>query len=197
MITNKNNSSVGPWRVKKTELVFDNRWAKVRRDTCELPDGRVIPDYYYWEGGDFAQVFALTDESRVVLVRQYKHGVKEVVLELPAGLVSAGDDSPLASARRELLEETGFEAGEWEALGKLNVSSAKATTHAYLFLATRARRVAEPRPDENEQIEVILVTVPDLMDLISGGEIRDSNSIACSLLSLRALNPDISWLGRR
>lgn len=192
MITNKSNRSVGPWQVKKTEIVFNNRWAKVRRDTCVLPDGKVIPDYYYWEGSDFAQVFALTDESRVVLVRQYKHGVKEVVLELPAGLVSEEDASPLATARRELLEETGFEAGEWQALGKLNVSSAKATTHAHVFLATRARRIAEPKPDENEQIEVVLRTIPELLDLISAGEIRDSNSIACSLLSLRALNLDIS-----
>jgi ADP-ribose pyrophosphatase len=192
MKSDRKTSGIAPWRVRETELVFDNRWARVRRDACELPDGRLVPDYYYWEGNDFAQVFALTDESRVVLVRQYKHAVKEIVLELPAGLISPQDEAPLAAARRELLEETGFEAGEWQALGRLNASSAKATTRAYPFLATRARRVAEPRPDENEQIEVVLATVPDLMDLISAGEIRDSNSIACSLLSLRALNRDIS-----
>ena len=192
MKSDRKTSGIAPWRVRETQLVFDNRWAKVRRDTCELPDGRPVPDYHYWEGNDFAQVFALTDESRVVLVRQYKHAVKEIVLELPAGLISPEDEAPLATARRELLEETGFGAGEWQALGRLNVSSAKATTRAYPFLATRALRVAEPRPDENEQIEVVLATIPDLMDLISAGEIRDSNSIACSLLSLRALNLDIS-----
>jgi len=133
-------------------------------------------------------VFALTGNEEVVLVRQYKHGVKELVLELPAGVISAEDASPQAAARRELLEETGFEASDWEALGTLNVSSAKATTRAYPFLATGAQKVAEPRPDENEQIELVLSTIPGLLDLISTGQIRDSNSIACCLLALRAMD---------
>ena len=184
------------WQVSHSDLVLNNKWAKVRRDTCVTATGNKVEDYYYWEGGDFAQVFALTDDGRVLLVRQYKHGVKEVVLELPAGLVSAGDDdSPLATARRELLEETGFEAREWRDLGRLNVSSAKATTRAYPFLATNTQRVGEPKLDENEDIEVALVKIPDLLDLISTGAVRDSNSIACCLLALRVLYPDITWVG--
>src|SRR5437899_611317 len=98
---------IHPWRVKESRLVLDNRWAKVRLDSCELPNGTLVPDYYYWEGGDFAQVFAITARNEVVLTRQYKHGVKEIVVELPAGLVGHGE-TPLAAAQRELLEETGY-----------------------------------------------------------------------------------------
>ena len=175
------------WQVKNSELVLNHRWAKVRRDTCILPNGFEVDDYYYWEGGDFAQVFALTPESQVVLVRQYKHGVKEIVLELPAGMIDADDANPLATARRELLEETGFEASEWQELGILNVSSAKSTTRAYPFLAQNAHQVREADLDDNEAIEVMLCSIPELLNLITKGEIRDSNSIAACLLALRSL----------
>lgn len=183
------NSEAGlkRWQVKESELVLDRRWAKVRRDICILPDEGEVDDYYYWEGGDFAQVFALTPDSRVVLVRQYKHGVKEIVLELPAGMIDAEDTSPLATARRELLEETGFEASAWQELGTLNVSSAKATTRAYPFLARNAHQGHEAHLDDNEDIEVVLCSIPEVLNLIAKGEIRDSNSIAACLLALMSL----------
>jgi ADP-ribose pyrophosphatase len=66
--------SIHPWRILETKLVLDSRWARVRLDSCELASGLTIPDYYYWEGGDFAQVFALTQSGEVLLTRQYKHG---------------------------------------------------------------------------------------------------------------------------
>jgi ADP-ribose pyrophosphatase len=175
------------WQVQNSELVLNHRWAKVRRDTCILPNGFEVDDYYYWEGGDFAQVFALTPESQVILVRQYKHGVREIVLELPAGMIDADDTNPLATAQRELLEETGFEASEWQQLGTLNVSSAKSTAHAYPFLAQNAHRTREADLDDNEAIEVMLCSIPELLDLITRGDIRDSNSIAACLLALRVL----------
>jgi len=175
------------WQVKDSELALNHRWAKVRRDTCILPNGFEINDYYYWEGGDFAQVFALTPENQVVMVRQYKHGVKEIVLELPAGMIDADDTNPLATARRELMEETGFEASEWQKLGVLNVSSAKSTTRAYPFLAQNARQVREANLDDNEAIEIMLCSIPELLNFITKGEIRDSNSIAACLLALRSL----------
>ncbi len=175
------------WQVKDSIRVFDHRWAKVRRDSCILPDGSEIDDYYYWEGGDFAQVFALTAESQVILVRQYKHGVKEIVLELPAGMIEAADASPLVTARRELLEETGFEARTWQSLGVLHVSSAKATTRAYPFLAQIAQWIRSPSLDDDEDIQVIFCSVPEVLDLIAKGIIRDANSIATCFKALQVL----------
>lgn len=178
---------IDAWQVKDSELVLDLRWAKVRRDTCILPDGFELDGYYYWEGGDFAQVFAITSDYQIVLVRQYKHGVKEIVLELPAGMIDADDASPLVAARRELLEETGFEASEWQSLGTLNVSSAKSTTRAYPFLACNVQLTQELNLDENEAIEVVCCSIPELLDLIAKGEVRDSNSVAACFLALKAL----------
>jgi 8-oxo-dGTP pyrophosphatase MutT (NUDIX family) len=180
------STKIEKWHVQESVLVFDHPWAKVRRDICQLPDGSVIDDYFYWEGGDFAQVFALTPDDEVVLVRQYKHGVQEIVLELPAGGINK-NEPPLAAAQRELAEETGFEADTWEQLGVLHVSSAKATTRAYPFLARGARLASIQALDDSEAIEVQLCSIPQLINLIAQGSVRDSHSIANSLLALRAL----------
>jgi len=179
-------ADIQPWRVRKSRLVFDNRWAKVRQDECELPNGEVVPDYYYWEGGDFAQVFALTPDNEVVLTRQYKHGVKEIVTELPAGLIDS-QETPIAAAKRELEEETGYRATEWVPLGQLNVSSAKATTRANAFFAKNAKKTTEPTLDSTEEIEVLLVAIDELLDLISRGTVKDAGSVATTLLALKAL----------
>lgn len=178
----------GPkWHVRRSRLVLDNSWAKVRCDTCELPDGTVIDEYYYWEGGDFAQVFALTSDQEVVLTRQYKHAVKEVVLELPAGLIGGNLEAPLAAAKRELLEETGFVATQWLDLGQLNVSSAKSTTRAHAFFAQEARRISNQQLDVNEKIDVVVVPIDELLQMIREGQIRDANSIATTFLVLQRL----------
>lgn len=186
MTNKKSNNSIRPWRIRKSQLILDNKWAKVRQDECELPGGVVVPDYYYWEGGDFAQVFAVTSTNEVLLTRQYKHGVKEVVTELPAGLIDL-NEAPIAAAKRELEEETGYTAMEWVELGQLNVSSAKATTRASAFLAKDAQKTTDAKLDFTEEIEVLVVTIDELLDLISQGSIRDANSVATTLLALRAL----------
>jgi len=176
-----------PWRVRRSNLVLSNRWARVRRDECELPDGHLIGDYYYWEGGDFAQVFAITAAEEIVLTRQYKHGVKEVVLELPAGLIEASDRKPLATAKRELREETGFTGGRWLPLGRFNVSSAKAATRSHSFLANGVARKHEQRADPKEVVDVTLVGKSELCELIAAGAIRDANSIATSFRAFQVL----------
>ena len=182
------NSSLQKWIVQSSEMVLDNRWARVRCDSCLLPGGRVVPDYFYWVGGDYSQIVALTPENDVILTRQYKHGVKEIVTELPVGLIDAGDESPLAAAQRELREETGFTAPNWRHLGTLNVSAGKATTQAHLFLATDAVCSEAPQLDPNEQIEVLFLPFSGVMACMVSGEIRDSGSLAAMLLALKALD---------
>jgi ADP-ribose diphosphatase len=152
-----------------------------------LPNGDIVPDYYYWEGGDFALVFATTDIGEILLTRQYKHGVKETVVELPAGLLNEGVETALEAAQRELREETGYTGGRWIALGQLNVSSAKATTRANVFLAEGVRKTAAPRLDPHEGIEVFPVKIAKLIELIRRGDIRDATSIATTFLALEVL----------
>jgi len=178
------------WTILISKRVLDERWAKVRRDTCLLPSGEVVEDYFIWEGNNFAIVFGLTNDDKVVLVRQYKHGAQDIVVELPAGLVETFDSDPQVTAARELREETGYEAEDYTHLASLFVSSAKATTVAHLYLATGLAQVASPEPDSQESIESFCVSLPELIQMIDTGEIRDVNSIATIFLALQRLG----WL---
>jgi ADP-ribose pyrophosphatase len=176
------------WKIKESELMLNNKWIRVRRDTCVLPSGQIIDDYYLWEGNHFVMVFGLTKNEQVVLVRQYKHGAQDIVVELPAGVIDDSDDDPLAAAVRELREETGYEAEAYTCLAKLFIASAKATTIAYLYLATGLELVTSPQPDSQETIESLHVSLPELVQMIDAGEILDVNSVATTFLALRKLD---------
>jgi ADP-ribose pyrophosphatase len=178
---------IQPWKVKKSELILDNKWARVRRDVCELPNGDIIPDYFYWEGGDFVQVFAVTVEKKIVLTRQYKHAARSVVIELPAGMIDPNGETALEAAKRELREETGYAGEAWTPLSVLNVSSAKSTTKAHAFLLTNAAKTANAISSPNEQIEAFLLPIDELMQSITEQKIVDVNSIATTFLAIRKL----------
>jgi len=96
------------WRVTSSSYVVDTEHLRLRKDRIELPDGRTIDDYYVRESRGFVVIFATTPDGRVVLVRQYKHGIDRVLLELPAGAIDPGEQ-PLQTAIREFSEETGYE----------------------------------------------------------------------------------------
>lgn len=176
------------WTVLESELAFDTRWAKVRRDTVDLGDGRIMDDYYYWEGADFAMVFALTPDQDVIVVEQYKHGVKTIVTELPAGMIETSDADPAEAAQRELLEETGYRVEQITALGVLDVSAAKSTVRAYAYLATGAHKTDDQNLDSTEAIRVTAVPLADWLTMIAQGRVTDVTSIATTLKALQALD---------
>jgi ADP-ribose pyrophosphatase len=97
------------WKVLASHNAFDHRWYVVRRDTLQLPDG-TIDDYFVSVRPDVAVVVALDRSGQMVMVRQYKHGVREMTLEFPAGTFE--DEQPEAAALRELEEETGYIPGK-------------------------------------------------------------------------------------
>ena len=123
-----------PWKTLRTEMVLDLRWYKVRREEVQLPDGRILDDYYVSVRPEVALVFPVTPAGEVIMVRQYKHGAREILLELPGGVCDPGEP-PEASARRELLEETGYAAGRLTHLATLHDDPTKNTNRFHLFLA--------------------------------------------------------------
>jgi len=104
------------------------------------------------------------------MIRQYRHGSREVTLEIPGGLVDPGD-TPEKAAARELLEETGFQAKEWTKIGVVNPNPALFNNRCYTFLAQDIKKVAAPTPDQTEDIEVALIPLTDIPKLILKGEI--------------------------
>ncbi|MGZ3499172.1 MAG: NUDIX hydrolase [Vulcanimicrobiaceae bacterium] len=158
------------WRVTASSYAINTPYLRLRKDTIELPDGTVIDDYYVRESRGYVIVFAITPENEVVLVRQYKHGIGKVILELPAGAIDAGE-TPAQTAIRELAEETGYEAASMESLGSFITEPTNSNALAHLFLALDARPTGEQQLDLTETIDVELTTFDELRELVRNGAI--------------------------
>ena len=158
-------------------------WIKVLRERVRLPGGRVVEDYHRIAIADCVIMYAETDDGRVVVERQYKHGAQNVGLSLPAGAIDAGED-PLLAAQRELLEETGYEARDWKLAGRYAVNGNYGCGFAYMYLARGAKRVAEPESGDLEHIEVELLDREQLRASIYNGEIHLLGAVTGILLGL-------------
>jgi len=163
------------WRRLSGRVVHDARIFRLREDRYEY-EGRPIHPFYVIESNPWINVVAVTPADEVVLVRQFRHGIQARSLEIPGGLVDDGE-TPEAAAIRELLEETGYRGDALIPLGEVTSNPAILDNRTHFFLATGARRVAEPRPDDHEDITVELAPVARIPALIESGEIHHSLSV--------------------
>ena len=158
-----------PWEVLRRREIADARpWLRLWAEDLRLPDGRTVEGFYTIEAPDYAVIVALTPDGRVVVERNYKHGPRRVCLNLPAGYLEPGE-TPLAAARRELREETGYAADEWTPLGAFVNDGNRGFGSGHFFLARGARRVAEPDAGDLEALEIELMPFDDLLDAVRGG----------------------------
>ena len=140
---------IKPWKVMSSRYLAEKPWFTVREERVQLPNGNEIPNYYVFEYPDWVNVIAVTRDGKFVFERQYRHAVGLVSYELCAGVCEPDDASPLESARRELLEETGYGNGEWEELMILSPNPGTHTNLTYCYLARNVERIEsqhlEPR----------------------------------------------------
>ncbi|WP_299824087.1 NUDIX hydrolase [uncultured Pontibacter sp.] len=187
MSANKHTPSTKHWKVLKSELVFDEKWYKLRRDEVELPNGKVMDDYYVSVRPNVVLTFPVTKDNEVIFVRQYKHAAAGVFIELPGGVVDDHEKHPEAAAKRELLEETGYTSDDVELVAEVIDNPTKDTNKIFFYLARNAYKIAEQDLDESENIEVLKVPLADIESLVLSGKICVSGSVALCLLALRKL----------
>jgi len=163
--------------VLKSEYLFKRPWLTARRDTCQLPDGRIMDEYYVLEYPTFINVIAITKDDEMVLVRQYRHGLGRTCFELVAGCVEEGED-PMVAAQRELLEETGFSGGEWTETMCYSCNASAMNNLSHSYLAVGVERTDTQHLDANEDIEVYTFPKDEVHQMLLRGDFMQASMIA-------------------
>jgi ADP-ribose pyrophosphatase len=166
-----------PWKLISSRRDASFRIFDLRTDRARSPRTGQVHDFYILESPDWVNVIPITPEKEVVLIRQYRHGTKEVTLEIPGGIVES-QDTPENAARRELLEETGFTESQLVPLGIVHPNPAFLNNCCHTYLARDVTRVKKQEQDEKEDIEVLLRPLDQIPRLIREGEITHSLVVA-------------------
>ena len=178
-----------PWKVLSYQQIIDTPYLKIRREEVEIPNGPIIPDYYIIENRGWVGVVPITEDGRFLINLQYKHGIGLEVLEFPAGGIDPHEVAPLETARRELMEETGysFEEGQVELLAHMYANPTGARTEIWWYLARNVRQTGQPKEDPVEVIETRLVTATELLDLLHSGQFAVQGQISAAYMALEKL----------
>ncbi len=174
--------SIQPWKILESTYLRP----RIRLDKCEVSNGKIFEPMVF-EFRPWANVLALTKDQEAVLVKQYRHGVQHILLELPGGIVDE-DENSLDGAKRELLEETGYTTSDIVEVGKLYTNPAIQTNTMYCFLALDVEKVAERKLDEIEELEVHLVPLEELIAMAKRGEFPHALQVAALFHSLAYMN---------
>ena len=187
----KTGDEIMKWKVLESEYLHKEPWLTVRKDKCELPNGKTVPAFYVNEYPEWVNALALTNDGKVVMVKQYRHGIGNVGIELPGGVAEKGESMEVA-CRRELMEETGYEFEKLEYLGKVCANPSTTNNYMHMFLAMGGKKVAEQQLDDTEDVEVLFCTIDELKELIRENKIVQSLHVNCILYGLIKLG-EIKW----
>jgi ADP-ribose pyrophosphatase len=174
-----------PWRTLSEDTVFEAPpFLRVVRQRVALPDGREIDDFYQVLLRDFAAVVPVTEDGRILIVRQYKHGPGRVSVTFPAGFVE-DDEPPQTAAIRELREETGYEASTWRPLGRFTDNGNQRGCRGSFFLATGCRAVTQAASGDLEEMSIETMTPAELDALMGDGGFALTHMVAAWGLARR------------
>ncbi len=157
-----------------SEQVYDGHFLKIQRDTVQLPNGKSALREYIRHPGAVV-ILAILDDGSILLERQFRYPLDRVFLEFPAGKIDAGED-PLLSAKRELKEETGYTATDWQFVCTIHNAIAYSDEHLEIYLA-RGLQGGERQLDDGEFLDVLSMGMPELLELVRTGQITDVKTI--------------------
>jgi len=174
------------WNILDTHYIIKRPWLTARCDKVRLPNGKINPEYYILEYPTWVNIIAITEDGQFLMVEQYRHGLQDIFIELVAGVVEPGEE-PLAAAKRELLEETGYGAGEWILNTVISQNPSSTTNLTYSFIATGVKKLTSQNLDETEDISIKLLSEKEVKELLISDKIKQS-LMAAPLWKYFALN---------
>ena len=162
--------SVSKWKTLSSKYLVQKPWATLRVDECELPDGRISKEYYVLQYPNWVNVVAITEDQKVIMVRQYRHSGDLISLEIPGGVID-GDEKPQDAAKRELLEETGYLFEDFELVSTIYPNPATSNNVTYCYLAKDGIKVQDQDLDEHEDIDIEFYSIEEVKEMLLKNEI--------------------------
>ena len=161
---------INKWKLIESSYLIKHKYLTIRKDHVLTQSGVDIPDWYVLEYPDWINVIAITDDGRLVMERQYRHGIGVVGYEICAGIIEKGE-TPLHAAQRELKEETGYGEGNWELYNISSPNPSSMNNRNYTFLAKGVKRISGQSLEDAESIEVCLLSTEQVKELLWNNEI--------------------------
>ena len=189
------------WEEVSCEHIVNDEWIDFRKSRYRFPDGREFEPYYSYSRRDYVVIVATDEEGNYICVRQYRHGIKQVTTEFCAGGIERTDgkeygnrqdaestEDALAAAKRELMEETGYESDDWKFLLTVPSNATMADNYAYIYVAKNCRKVSGQNLDETEVLNVHLYNRAQIDEMIASGEFPQASHILALLLADKESN---------
>ncbi|HUR65392.1 MAG TPA: NUDIX hydrolase, partial [Chitinophagaceae bacterium] len=149
--------------------------------------GKIVDPYYIYDFPTWVGALPVTADGKIIMIRQYRHALGEVCIEIPGGCVDDTDNSFQQAVARELLEETGYSFSSYDYLGKISPNPSTNSNLLHMFLAKGGKKQAEQKLDPNEEIEIVLMSVEELKQLIREHKIIQAMHVSCILYALEKL----------
>ncbi|MDD2244828.1 MAG: NUDIX hydrolase [Dysgonamonadaceae bacterium] len=177
-MTSLNEKEIREWKLLSSEYLYKRPWLTARMDRLEMPDNTIVPEYYVLEYPDWVNIIAITKKGEFVFVKQYRHGIGKICMEICAGVCEDSDKSPLDAAKRELLEETGYGNGSWKELMRLSPNASATNNMSYCFIAEGVEKISDQSLDVSEDISVYLLSLNEVKELLNNGDIVQATMAA-------------------
>lgn len=195
MSLNRKQESLA-WEEVHTEHIVEDEWIDFRKTAWRFPDGRVIEPFYSYSRKNYVVVVATDPDGNYICVRQFRQGIRKITTELPAGAIEHKDNQKcednnvsetdaLAAAKRELLEETGYESDEWRHLITIPANATIADNYAFIYEARNCRKVSGQSLDENEFIRIEKYAGKEIEQMIDAGDFEQAVHIVAWMMSRR------------
>lgn len=165
------------WKTLKTQYIIRRPWLTARRDVVQLPNGEINDEFYVLEYPDWVNVIAITADGHFVFVRQYRYALDLDSVELCAGVIET-NESPEDGARRELLEETGYGGGQWQEFMTIGQNPSTCNNLTHCFIATGVTLLQEQHLDRTEDIEVVLLTREQVLEMLKSDTLKQALMLA-------------------
>ena len=168
---------IKPWPIIESTKDSDKGLFSIKTNRCRSPRTGQEHHFYVIDFPNWVQILPITPDDKIVMVRQYRHGCGQIFLELPGGLIDDNDLSPEQTAKRELLEETGYRSESLMLLTRIFPQPAVLSNMGLTYMAREVKKVSKPNLDAAEDIEVCLVNLKKIPEMIRTGEINHGQTV--------------------